>query len=313
MALSRRLQWRSFLLQAVRSFFLDREYLEVDTPVLLSEVLPESQIIPYSCEGRFLQTSPELCMKLLLARGYQRLFQICHCFRKGETGRYHRPEFTMLEWYHVGWGYRELMEEVEALLLFLARRRERFPALDRDAHLVRCGRWIDLSPPWERLTVDAAFSRYAGLSARAALEDGRFDEILVSRVEPHLGWQRPVFLYDYPVELGSLARRKREDAALAERFELYIGGIEVGNGFSELVDQEEQRQRFATELERIRADGRPAAMPERFLDALAALPDTAGIALGFDRLLMLLAGADRVVDVLPLALEEASCGKEVGP
>ncbi len=296
-----RLQQRSRLLQAVRSFFLARQYLEVDTPVLLSELIPESQIIPYRCGDRYLQTSPELCMKMLLARGYPRLFQICHCFRKDERGRYHRPEFTMLEWYRVGWGYLELMEEVEELLLSLAREPGLFPGLERGACLVRNGRRIDLSPPWERLAVDAAFLRHAGISARAAIDQDRFDEILVTKVEPHLGWQRPVFLYDYPAELGSLARRKEEDPDLAERFELYIGGIELANGFSELVDPEEQRERFLAEIGTILASGRPAQLPGRFLDALAAMPDTAGIALGFDRLLMLLAGADRIAAILPLS------------
>ncbi|HEB51538.1 MAG TPA: EF-P lysine aminoacylase GenX [Desulfobulbus sp.] len=310
MALSHRLQQRSCLLQAVRSFFLAREYLEVDTPVLLPELIPESQIVPFCCEERFLQTSPELCMKLLLAGGYARLFQICHCFRKEELGRYHRPEFTMLEWYHVGWGYLELMEEVEELFLFLAREPDRFPALDRNMRLSRGGHSIDLTPPWERMTVEAAFRRFAGTSARAAIADNRFDEILVNRVEPRLGRHRPVFLYDYPVELGSLARRKEHDAACAERFELYIGGIELANGFSELVDPGEQRIRFAAELEVMEAAGRPAAMPERFLRALAAMPDTAGIALGFDRLLMLLAGADRIVDVLPVVFEELFVGQQ---
>ncbi|MFP7753652.1 EF-P lysine aminoacylase EpmA [Thermodesulfobacteriota bacterium B35] len=295
----RRLQQRSRLLQAVRSFFLSRQYLEVDTPVLLSELIPESQIVPYRCEERFLQTSPELCMKLLLARGCPRLFQICHCFRKGEAGRYHRSEFTMLEWYHAGWGYGELMAEVEELVQALAREGD-FPALDDGGGLRRQGRQVDLQSPWERLTVDEAFRRYAGIPARAALADDRFDELLVTRVEPHLGWQRPVFLCDYPVELGSLARRKAEDPQLAERFELYIAGIELANGFSELTDPAEQEERFAGEIRAIRAAGRPAAMPHRFLDTLAAMPETAGIALGFDRLLMLLSGADRIAEVLAL-------------
>ncbi len=295
----RRLQQRSRLLQAVRSFFLSRQYLEVDTPVLLSELIPESQIVPYRCEERFLQTSPELCMKILLARGCPRLFQICHCFRKGEAGRYHRSEFTMLEWYHAGWGYGELMAEVEELVQALAREGD-FPALDDGGGLRRQGRQVDLQSPWERLTVDEAFRRYAGIPARAALADDRFDELLVTRVEPHLGWQRPVFLCDYPVELGSLARRKAEDPQLAERFELYIAGIELANGFSELTDPAEQEERFAGEIRAIRAAGRPAAMPHRFLDTLAAMPETAGIALGFDRLLMLLSGADRIAEVLAL-------------
>jgi len=295
----RRLQQRSRLLQAVRSFFLSRQYLEVDTPLLLPELIPESRIIPYRCEERFLQTSPELCMKILLARGYPRLFQICHCFRRGETGRYHRSEFTMLEWYHAGWGYAELMAEAEELLQALASEKG-FTALDRRGILQRHGHRISLQPPWERLTVDEAFRRHAGIPARAALADDRFDELLVTRVEPRLGWQHPVFLCDYPVEQGSLARCKEEDPQSVERFELYIAGMELANGFSELTDAGEQEDRFSGEIRAIRAAGRPAAMPRRFLDALDAMPETAGIALGFDRLLMLLSGADRIADVLAM-------------
>ncbi|HFQ89424.1 MAG TPA: EF-P lysine aminoacylase GenX [Desulfobulbus sp.] len=304
MATSVTLQRRSVLLQAVRSFFLSRRYLEVDTPVLLPLLIPESQIVPFCCEGRFLQTSPELCMKHLLARGCPRLFQLCHCFRRGESGRYHLPEFTMLEWYHAGWSYLELMAEVEELVRTLAGNPDDFPGLDRQGNLVREQRTVALHRPWSRMTVDAAFLEFAGIPAREALADGRFDEILVTEVEPNLGWEQPLFLYDYPVTLGSLARPKKDDPSLAERFELYICGIELGNGFSELVDPEEQRRRFEREIAMMTGRERQVVMPERFLASLAAMPETAGIALGFDRLLMLFSGAGTISEVVPLAAEE---------
>lgn len=244
-------------------------------------------------------------MKRLLARGCSRLFQICPCFRKEEVGRYHQTEFTMLEWYRAGWGYHELMAECEEFLGELA---IAVPDLDgvADTDTLRWqGRSISLARPWEKLTVTEAFLRYAGLPVREAMEQDMFEEVLVTRIEPRLGWDTPVFLYDYPVELGSLARRKVGDAGVAERFELYIGGIELANGFSELTDPFEQRKRFVAEMEKAGMYGTMyMELPEKFLTDLAGLGDTAGIALGFDRLFMLLAGCSSVAEAMPIPLEE---------
>ncbi|GBE53668.1 elongation factor P--(R)-beta-lysine ligase [bacterium BMS3Bbin14] len=293
---------RSSLLQAVRSFFIARRYLEVDTPARLPVLLPESYILPFTSEGWFLQTSPELCMKRLLARGCPQLFQICHCFRRQELGRYHQPEFTMLEWYHTGWSYLELMAECEDLVRELAGGAESLAGVCGPATLRRDGQRISLAPPWERLTVEAAFLRFAGMPVREALDRDCFDELMVTAVEPHLGRDKPVFLYDYPAERAALARRKKENDAVAERFELYIAGIELANGFSELVNPAEQRQRFAAEISRRRKAGEPPVlMPERFLDDLGRLDETAGIALGLDRLFMVLLGAETVADVVSFA------------
>ena len=149
--------------------------------------------------------------------------------------------------------------------------------------------------------MDDAFQRYAGVSALDAVGKGRFDEILVESVEPNLGWERPVFLYDYPISLASLARQKEGNPQVAERFELYIGGVELANGFSELTDTEVQRQRFAREISRAEAAGAQHGMPEKFLQALANLQDCAGIAFGLDRLLMILVGAQTIAEVLPFS------------
>ena len=294
-----RLQQRSDLLQAVRSFFRARAYLEVDTPIRLPVLLPETHIKPYCSEGWFLQTSPEQCMKRLLAHGCGQLFQICHCFRKEEVGRLHQGEFTLLEWYHVGWSYRELMQECEEFIRALCACQDLAGIAGES--LRRGERTVSLAAPWERLTVHEAFRRYARLEVEEALRQDRFDEVLVTEIEPHLGWERPVFLHDYPVELASLAKRRADAPTVAERFELYIAGIELANGFSELTDPAEQRQRFNEEIRRSRASGNVyAAMPERFLADLGNLGATAGVALGLDRLLMLLLGCASVAEVITL-------------
>jgi lysyl-tRNA synthetase class 2 len=298
------LAFRSSFLGAVRSFFLGAGYLEVDTPLRLPALIPEAEILPFASEDWWLQTSPELCMKRLLACGASQLFQICHCFRKGEQGRFHQPEFSMLEWYHVHWNYRHLMEEVEALLSELLRACAHFPAVQDGNSLVLQKREISFAGSFQRITVEEAFRQYAGMPVHRALAEDRFDEILVTEIEPHLGWDSPLFLVDYPAELASLARRRPDNPQVAERFELYIGGIEIANGFSELIDPKEQKHRFVREREKIEQQGRRAGpMPEEFLDDLALLRETAGIALGLDRLLMLFLGCASLGDVQAIQLE----------
>ena len=298
------LRQRSDLLQAIRRFFIGKGYIEVDTPVCLPALLPESHLIPFAGQGWFLQTSPELCMKRLLARGCTQIFQICHCFRQEESGRLHQPEFTMLEWYHCGQNYWHLMRECEALLGALQRTVPHLPGFDSAGRLCWRGCTISLEAPWERLTVADAFRKYANVEVGWALEQGLFDEILVTRIEAHLGRERPVFLYDYPVELGSLARSRHDNPMIAERFELYIAGVELANGFSELVDAVEQRQRFAVEIEKLRIKGRAAVMPEAFLADLEMIKEAAGIALGLERLIMLLTGSSSIAAAMPFIFEE---------
>lgn len=298
------LRQRSALLQAVRSFFCERGSIEVDTPIRLPVLLPETNIFPFTSDNWFLQPSPEQCMKRLLARGCRHIFQICRCYRREELGRLHQPEFTMLEWYHSGWDYTGLMRECEELLNTLAVAGSDLPGVEPGPAIRRGDCRVDLKPPWERLTVAEGFRRYAGVEVRDALASGDFDEVLVTAVEPHLGRKRPVFLYNYPVELGSLARRSPEDPSVAERFELYINGIEIANGYSELVDPDEQRTRFAEEIATIRGRGGSAAMPEHFLADLERMEATAGIALGLDRLFMLLQGHATLSEALPFSCNE---------
>ncbi|MFO7984564.1 MAG: EF-P lysine aminoacylase EpmA [Desulfatiglandaceae bacterium] len=293
------LVFRAEMIRAIRAFFLDRGYLEVDTPHLLPTLAPEVHIQAIVADGGFLQTSPEVCMKRLLAADYGKIFQICRAFRKDERGDLHLPEFSLLEWYHTHADYTGLMSDCEALLLHLAH------GLNLGDTLCYRGRDIALKGPWERLSVEAAFHRYAPMSAKTALEANCFDEVLVRDIEPRLGVKTPTILYDYPAPLAALARLKPENQDLAERFELYVGGVELANGFSELIDPAEQRHRFQRELEKMRKSGmKPYPMPEKFLSVLAHMPETAGIALGVDRLAMVLFGADKIDDVVAFTPQE---------
>jgi lysyl-tRNA synthetase class 2 len=296
---SQRLKQRASIIRAVRGFFEKRDYLEIDTPLRLPVLAPEVWVEPENSGDYFLQTSPELCMKRLLAADHSRIFQICHCFRKGERGKLHLPEFVMLEWYRTGIDYHHLMDECEELIKSVI--------LDCDSGPLfpgLVGRFL-LDGSFERLTVGAAFDRYAKCSVEEALSADRYEEVLVEQVEPNLGVGRPTFLYDYPASLASLARLKKDEPTVAERFELYLDGIELANGFSELVDPVEQRQRFEKDREAILASGRdPGPMPEKFLTALKDMPAAAGIALGLDRLVMVLTGAESIDEVVGFGPEE---------
>jgi elongation factor P--(R)-beta-lysine ligase len=289
----RALQLRAKILQELRGFFITRDYLEIETPCLIPAPAPEFHIDTMICQGRFLHPSPELCMKRLLAADYDKIFQICRCFRQHERGARHLPEFTMLEWYGRDADYLDLMEECEDLILHVA------AALGYGAALSYQGQLINLQKPWERITVHRAFEKYAALSAEEALAGDCFDEVLTDRVEPNLGKERPTFLYDYPLALGSLARAKKEDASLVERFELYMAGMEIANAFTELTDGEEQRRRFVEEEDKRRRAGKPPYPdPEPFLASLGGLEEAAGIALGLDRLVMIFADALHIDDVV---------------
>jgi len=290
---------RARIVQSIREFFITRGYLEIETPQLISAPAPETHIESIPIDDRYLHTSPELCMKRLLAFGFPKIFQIARCFRGGERGGFHLPEFSLLEWYRTEIDYRSLMRECEALFLFLSHR------LGMGARL-RCRDVdIELDRPWERISVKTAFERYASVSPDQALEDEIFDQIMVEEIEHHLGMTSPTFLYDYPASMAALARLKPGDPSVAERFEIYVAGVELANGFSELADAHEQRMRFKKELqERALLGKRISPMPERFLKALKHMPTAAGIALGVDRLIMMLSGADKIDQVVAFTPEE---------
>ncbi len=292
------LHLRAALFRAIRIFFEERGFLEVDTPLRQTVILPESTIIPIQSEGCFLQTSPELYMKRLLARGSEKIFQLCHCFRKEEKGRLHLEEFMMLEWYRLREDYTALMDDCEQLITRVAR--DIADVSDTsdgclDATVLR----RVAKTPWDRVRVDDAFRNWAPMSVDMALERDLFDETLVEYIEPRLGFEKPVFLLDYPVSRASLAKRKDTEPDYAERFELYINGVEIANGFSELTDTDEQRHRFEHEIEEIEKQGRGRQlMPEVFLRELGSIESAAGIALGVDRLFMLLLAEKDIANVV---------------
>ena len=238
-------------------------------------------------------------MKHLLAAGVPRIFQICKCFRHGERGRLHLPEMTMLEWYRIDSNYKDIMDECEAMIATVARK------IGSEDILTYQGQEIKLTPPWPRISVSDAFKKFGPLSAEKALEQDRFDDIMIAGIEPNLGQIQPVFLYDYPASRGALARLKPQDSRYAERFELYIGGLEICNAFSELTDPVEQRTRFEREQERRRDSGkRVYPLPDKFLDALKDMPEAAGNALGIDRLVMLFSDTKQIDDVVTFTPKE---------
>jgi elongation factor P--(R)-beta-lysine ligase len=294
-----RLLLRSRILQAIRSFFQAEGYLEVETPLLIPAPAPELHIDAVQAGTLFLHTSPELCMKRMIASGYEKIFQICRCFREGERGANHLPEFTLLEWYRAEADYRSLMNECEDMFLYLS------TTLGSGEKLTYQGRDIDLRRPWPRLTVKDAFQQYANTSPENALAAGDFDEIMVTRIEPHLGIHKPTFLCDYPASCAALARTKPKEPQSAERFELYLAGLELANAFSELTDVEEQRRRFEREREeRKRLGKKTYPAPDKFLEALHFMPESAGIALGVDRLIMIFADRKSIDSVVAFTPEE---------
>ncbi len=294
-----RLAERARIIREIRSYFVTEGYLEMDTPLLLPAVAPEAHIDPIVAGRQFLQTSPELCMKRLVAAGYERIFQIAHCWRDRERGRLHLPEFTMLEWYRADADYKRLMTDTGNLLRHLLQNMTSREVISYQ------GKEIDLAAEWEQITVREAFSRYGGISMEEALHSDEFDLVMVERIEPELGKEKPAFLYDYPACRSALARLKESDQSVAERFELYIAGIELANGFSELIDPVEQRSRFLHESSQRHSSGAlPLPLPEIFLKEMASMPPTAGIALGVDRLVMLLTDATSIDQVVAFTPEE---------
>lgn len=293
------LKRRARVVQAVRAFFVNQGYLEVETPIRVPAPVPEAQIEVIRSEGWVLQPSPEICMKRMLAAGHEKIFQIAKCFRKAERGRRHLPEMTMLEWYAAGETYRDLMTLSEALIRAVA------AALGSGGTLTYQGAGIDLTPTWPKLTVSEAFARHASAPMATALTQDRFDELMAIEIEPRLGRDRPVFVCDYPTARASLARLKPGDPTAAERFELYIAGLELCNGFSELNDPAEQRRRFEAEQAAAQAAGKPVyPLPENFLAALKDMPPCAGNALGIDRLAMLFCDAASIDEVVAFTPEE---------
>lgn len=284
---------RSRLLHALRSFFHERGFAEVETPVRLAAPALELHIDAEPAGDHWLRTSPELHMKRLLAGGLENIFQLGPCFRRGERGDRHHPEYTMLEWYRARADYTDILADTKALIASCAQ-----AVLGRTDLMYR-GRPIALLPRWERFTVADAFQRWAGWNPVERWDAERFDLDLVEKVEPSLPRDVPVVLTDYPAAAAALARRKPSDPRVAERWELYIGGLELANAYSELTDPAEQRARFEACARDRRALGKEVyPLDEAFLGALATMPPAGGIALGVDRLAMLFADAATLDEVM---------------
>lgn len=265
---------RSRLLRSLRTFFYDHDFLEVDTPVRIPSPALEDYIDAIPAGNQFLRTSPELHMKRLVAAGFEKIFQIGPCFRSGEYGERHRPEFTMLEWYEAGTDYMGILEFTEEMI-----KRASFDQNIRTDYFQQ---------DWAQMTVADAFQRYSGKDVREVIKSGEFEETLCFEVEPHLGKDKPLFLIDYPSSMAALSRKKKSNPELAERWELYIDGVEIANAYSELTDATEQRLRFEETASLRKREGREVySVDEEFLKALEdGLPDCGGIALGIDRLCM---------------------------
>ncbi len=300
------LRLRARLLTRAREFFAARGVLEVETPVLGKSTAtdPHIESLRTSVGGsaRFLQTSPELFMKRLLAAGSGSIYQIARVFRDGEIGARHNPEFTLLEWYRTGLDHHGLMDEVDQ---FLQEVLGSAPSV-RESYGQAFERWAGADP--HAAGADELRSRAEALGLPVFSSAGFSREdwlhlLMAEAVEPHLGIDRPHFLYDFPLELKALARVRRGEGRgpdVAERFELFVLGLELANGYHELGDPFEQRQRFLADLESRRTLGR-AAVPidEKMIAALErGLPRCAGVALGFDRLVMIAAGAGSIREVL---------------
>lgn len=293
----RALELRCRILRLVRAFFENEGFLEVQTPLLTAAPAPEVHIGPIPAgPSLFLSTSPELHMKRLLAAGFEKIFQITRAFRAGEHGRFHHPEFTILEWYRLGADYKDLQQDCQKLARFTCR------AVARDSGVrFRCAR-LDFEGEWERISVRDAFEKFAGWDPGPQPDEERFDLDMSQKVQKNLGFPTPCILEDYPASMGALARTKPGHPEVAERFELFWAGVELANGFSELTDPLEQRARFLSVIERKKwMEGTIYPMPEAFLSSLENLGPCAGIAFGVDRFVMLLSGAESIDDVVAFA------------
>jgi len=309
---------RAAVLEAVRDFFKDAGFLAVETPTLVCASAQEEHIQLFATEYQqnktkeqlYLAPSPELYMKRLLGVGFERIYQISRSYRNGETGPQHNPEFTLIEWYRAYASYESIMADVEDLVSHVAK------SVCGQSSVVRAGREIGLQPPWERLSVRDAFARWAAVDLEVCTDaeslfrrarvlgydsarqedswEDLYHKILLEKVEPELAKLGAVHLFDYPRPLAALAKLKEGDSAVAERTEAYLGGVELSNGYTELNDPTQQRERFARS-----ARSGSAPTDEAFLAAMErGIPPAGGVALGLDRLVMIVAGASCLAEVI---------------
>ncbi|MBF0278185.1 MAG: EF-P lysine aminoacylase GenX [SAR324 cluster bacterium] len=320
-----RLKQRHKLIRFIRSYFDQNDFLEVDTPLLVKAASPENQLDPFAAGDNFLITSPEFQMKRMLVGGFEKIYQITSCFRDNEVGRFHNPEFTMLEWYRAYDCLNSLVRDLEGIFDHFAR----FSSQVQQNILQFGPSRILLNSPWERRSVAELFDRHLGLDIEPVQTAAEFKELAVSkgfrdlvenvpdqyeqvffrlwdRFESQLGLEVPLLVYDWPMPLASFAQRRGDRLEVAERMEMYIAGIELANGYGELTDADEQRLRFEKNLEERKSDEKVAIpLDHTFLESIASgMPPSAGMALGIDRLAMLFTGAQEIRDVMCFAYDE---------
>jgi elongation factor P--(R)-beta-lysine ligase len=311
-----RLQGRAQLYALIRAFFAERNVLEVETPILSaagntdpnieSFTAPFSGHVDAGARERWLRTSPEHPLKRLLADGVGDCYELGRVFRNGEAGERHNPEFTMLEWYRVGWNHRQLMEEtitlVESALAMVGRRAEVLIEGYRQFFIDELG----LDPLHAEIDeLRAPLAQY-GIDPEGLTRDDWLDLLITHQLQPAFPRDRITVIHDYPASQAALARVRPGDPPMAERFELYLGPYELANGYQELNDPSEQRARFQRDNVRRRERGlREMPIDEQLLAVLGRMPDCAGVALGIERLLMCLAGTDRIGDVLAFPFSQA--------
>ncbi|WP_099610514.1 elongation factor P--(R)-beta-lysine ligase [Vibrio fujianensis] len=310
------LQQRARLLQRIRQFFAEREVFEVETPAISHATVTDVHLQTFQTEfvgpgyakGKklYLMTSPEFHMKRLLAAGSGSIYQLGKAFRNEEHGRYHNPEFTMLEWYRVGFDHHDLMAEVDALLQAILAT----PSAERMTYQQVFQRILGICPLESSMTKLKQAAQVLGLSDIAQPEQDRDTllQLLFSLgIEPHIGQQKPIFVYDFPASQAALAKVNLHDPRVADRFEVYFKGLELANGFHELDNPQEQRIRFEQDNAKRRIMGlAEQPIDEHFIAALAAgLPACAGVALGVDRLIMLALAEDHIDKVTAFAFPRA--------
>jgi lysyl-tRNA synthetase class 2 len=304
LVLKNKLHLRATVIAQIRQFFAERQVLEVETPILSTAATTDPHLQSFFTGQYYLQTSPEFGMKRLLAAGSGAIYQICKVFREEEQGRYHNPEFTMLEWYRPDFDHHHLMQEVDDLLQDVLQ-----------------------TPPAQKLTYSKAFEQYLHINPHTAnlnqLQQCAAEKNIISVgfaddkdtwlqllmnhcIEPYLGQDAPIFLYDFPASQAALAKIRHDDPPVAERFEVYMHGMELANGFHELTDAREQEQRFIIDLQHRKQLGYPQVpYDQRLITALQqGLPDCAGVALGLDRLIMIAANSTNISDIISFPIDQ---------
>ncbi|OGG28953.1 EF-P lysine aminoacylase GenX [Candidatus Gottesmanbacteria bacterium RIFCSPLOWO2_01_FULL_46_21] len=336
---------REKIIKSIRVFFDTRGFHEVETPLLITNPPAESYLDVFETTlldryrnqtKAYLSTSPEVPLKKLMVAGIGNCYSLTKSFRNMETqGNLHNPEFTILEWYRIGATYIDIMKDCEELLFLLSS-----PAWAGDPGkknagfrvkpgmtniIIYQGKTIDLSVPWDRTTVAQAFAKWAHIDLDIFFDNAKeiahkkgyqvepnttweqlYNQIFLNEIEPHLGFGKPTFLYDFPAAMGALAKKKKSDPRIAERFELYIAGLELGDCYSELTDWKEQEERFKHELTELKRLGKTTYDYDHdFIEALKiGLPECSGIAVGVDRLVMLLADITDIADTMFFPAED---------